>query len=134
MEDRERLDRLTPRERDVYEVWREHPDWSNGQIGLAVMFPAAHIVRRYKDNIRRKLEIPEDATPPSYHEATMDVGLLTKLSPNERAVQALLDLGLNHAEISRRLLMSPHTIRTHLGNIEHKRERYERGEDIPVGP
>jgi hypothetical protein len=33
MEDEERLNRLTPRERDVYEVWREHPDWSNAQIG-----------------------------------------------------------------------------------------------------
>ena len=33
MEDEEHLNRLTPRERDVYEVWREHPDWSNAQIG-----------------------------------------------------------------------------------------------------
>jgi hypothetical protein len=63
MTDQERLDRLTPRERDVLRVWQEHPDWSNAQIGLAVMFPAAHIVRRYKDNIRRKLGIPEGADP-----------------------------------------------------------------------
>jgi hypothetical protein len=35
MEDEERLNRLTPRERDVYEVWREHSDWSNAQIGRA---------------------------------------------------------------------------------------------------
>ena len=63
MEDQEHLSQLTPRERDVYEVWREHPDWSNGQIGLAVMFPAAHIVRRYKENIRRKLEDPDFPHP-----------------------------------------------------------------------
>lgn len=61
--DEERLNRLTPRERDVYEVWKQHPDWSNGQIGRAVLFPAAHIVRRYKENIRRKLEAP-DWPPP----------------------------------------------------------------------
>jgi hypothetical protein len=42
MEDEERLNRLTPRERDVYEVWREHPDWSNAQIGRAVYMPAPH--------------------------------------------------------------------------------------------
>jgi hypothetical protein len=57
MEDEERLDRLTPRERDVYEVWRRHPDWTNAQIGRAVYMPAPHVIRRYKDNIRRKLEI-----------------------------------------------------------------------------
>ena len=46
MEDEERLNRLTPRERDVYEVWREHPDWSNAQIGRAVYMPAPHVIRR----------------------------------------------------------------------------------------
>ena len=64
----------------------------------------------------------------------MDLPLLARLSPNERAVLALLDLGLNHAEVGQRHLMSEHTIRTCLENIEHKRERYERGEDIPTGP
>jgi len=64
----------------------------------------------------------------------MDIRLLARLSPNERAILALLDLGLSHAEIGRRLLMSEHTIRTHLENIEDKRERYQRGEDIPTGP
>ena len=48
MTNENRLDRLTPRERDVYEVWKKHPDWSNGQIGREVKFPAGHIVRRYK--------------------------------------------------------------------------------------
>jgi hypothetical protein len=57
--DPERLDRLTPRERDVYEVWREHPDWSNGQISYAVMYLPPHVVRRYKENIKRKLEDPD---------------------------------------------------------------------------
>jgi DNA-binding CsgD family transcriptional regulator len=55
MTDDERLSQLTPRERDVYKVWKAHPDWSNAQIGNAVKFPAPHIVRRYKENIRRKL-------------------------------------------------------------------------------
>jgi ATP/maltotriose-dependent transcriptional regulator MalT len=64
----------------------------------------------------------------------MDVRLLARLSSNERAILALLDLGLSHAEIGQRLLMSEHTIRTHLENIEVKRQMYERGEDIPTGP
>jgi DNA-binding CsgD family transcriptional regulator len=64
----------------------------------------------------------------------MDQALLARLSPNERAILALLDLGLNHAEIGQRLLMNEHTIRTYLENIEVKREMYERGEDIPTGP
>ena len=51
----ERLDQLTPRERDVYEVWRAHPDWSNAEIGMAARFPAPHVVRRYKATISRKL-------------------------------------------------------------------------------
>jgi predicted ArsR family transcriptional regulator len=52
----------------------------------------------------------------------MDQALLARLSPNERAILALLDLGLNHAEIGQRLLMSEHTIRTYLENIDVKRE------------
>jgi len=64
----------------------------------------------------------------------MDQALLARLSPSERAIVALLDLGLSHAEIGQRLLMSEFTVRTHLANIEHKREMYERGEDIPTGP
>jgi DNA-binding NarL/FixJ family response regulator len=58
MDDQERLNRLTPRERDVYEVWREYPDWSNSQIGRTVYLPM-HVIRRYKENIRRKLEDPD---------------------------------------------------------------------------
>jgi DNA-binding NarL/FixJ family response regulator len=53
---------------------------------------------------------------------------LARLSPNERAILALLDLGLSHAEIGRRLLMSEFTVRVHLENIEEKRQRYQRGE------
>jgi DNA-binding CsgD family transcriptional regulator len=64
----------------------------------------------------------------------MDVRLLVRLSPNERAILALLDLGLSHAEIGQRLLFSEHTVRTHLENIELKRQMFERGEDIPTGP
>jgi DNA-binding CsgD family transcriptional regulator len=57
--DEERLNRLTPRERDVYEVWKRHPDWSNAQIGYAVMYLPPHVVRRYKKNIREKLGEPD---------------------------------------------------------------------------
>ena len=53
--DQERLKLLTPRERDVYEVWRKHPDWSHAQIGYAIYMPAPYVIRRYKSNIRRKL-------------------------------------------------------------------------------
>jgi hypothetical protein len=55
MDDQERL--LTPRKRDVYEVWPEHPDWSNALIGRTVYLPP-HVVRRYRENIRRKLGLP----------------------------------------------------------------------------
>jgi hypothetical protein len=55
MPDPEGLDRLTPRERDVYEAWKRHPYWSNAQLGYAVYMPAPHVIRRYKENIRRKL-------------------------------------------------------------------------------
>jgi DNA-binding CsgD family transcriptional regulator len=65
----------------------------------------------------------------------VDLRLLARLSPNERAILALLDLGLSYAEIGQRLLMSEFTVRVHLENIELKREQYERGElgDAP-GP
>jgi DNA-binding CsgD family transcriptional regulator len=56
--DPERLDRLTPRERDVYKVWKQHPDWSNAQVGREVLLPP-HVVRRYKENIKRQLEDPD---------------------------------------------------------------------------
>ncbi len=65
MEDQERLNRLTPRERDVYHVSRNHPDWSKAQIAFEVMLPP-HVVRRYLQNIQRKLEDPD---PRRAHEA-----------------------------------------------------------------
>ena len=64
MEDEERLSRLTPRERDVYEVWKKHPDWDDIRIGYEVKFPAAHVVRRYKRNIKRKLGEPWESGGP----------------------------------------------------------------------
>jgi hypothetical protein len=42
----ERLNLHTPREGDVYEVWREHPDWSHAQVGYAVYMPAPYVIRR----------------------------------------------------------------------------------------
>jgi DNA-binding CsgD family transcriptional regulator len=58
MGDPERLNRLTPRERDVYEVSRNHPDWSKAQIGREVYLPP-HVVRRYLQNIREKVGEPD---------------------------------------------------------------------------
>jgi DNA-binding CsgD family transcriptional regulator len=61
--DEEPLDQLTPRERDVYKVWKEHPDWNTRQISEAV-FLQLHMVRRYRENIRRKLGDPGEHTDP----------------------------------------------------------------------
>jgi DNA-binding NarL/FixJ family response regulator len=103
--DEERLNRLTPRERDVYEVWKQHPDWSNGQIGYAVMYLPAHVVRRYKQNIREEVGIVGEDP-------------LLRLSPKMLAVHELDLQGLTPAEIGRRLLLSEFTVRTFLENIE----------------
>jgi DNA-binding CsgD family transcriptional regulator len=62
LEDQERLNRLTPRERDVYHVSRSHPDWSKAQIAYEVMLPP-HVVRRYLQNIERKLGGPDPTSP-----------------------------------------------------------------------
>jgi hypothetical protein len=90
MADPERLDRLTPRERDVYEVWTKHPDWSNAQTGREVLLPA-HVVRRYKQNIREKV-------------GAMVEDPLERLSPKMLAVHELDLQGLSPKEIGRRLL------------------------------
>jgi hypothetical protein len=58
MADPERLNRLTRRERDVYEVSRSHKDWSRAQIAREVLLPP-HVVRRYLKNIERKLADPD---------------------------------------------------------------------------
>jgi hypothetical protein len=47
------LEALTPRERDVYEVKQQHPEWSNALIGRVVYLPP-YVVRRYLQNIERK--------------------------------------------------------------------------------
>ena len=46
--------------------------------------------------------------------------LLVRLSPREREVLALLGRGWGTAQIGRELLLSPHTVRTHLQNIQDK--------------
>lgn len=51
------LDRLTPRERDVYEARQQHPDWDHAQISREVLLPP-HVVRRYLQNIQEKLGEP----------------------------------------------------------------------------
>jgi DNA-binding NarL/FixJ family response regulator len=56
--DEDRLSQLTPRERDVYEMAKANPGWSKAQIGRAVYLPP-HVVRRYLQNIREKLEDPD---------------------------------------------------------------------------
>ncbi len=45
---------------------------------------------------------------------------LVRLSPREREVLALLGRGWGTTQISRELLLSPHTVRTHLQNIQDK--------------
>jgi DNA-binding NarL/FixJ family response regulator len=107
VEDQERLERLTPRERDVYEVWKEHPDWSNAQIGYEVKFPAPHVVRRYKQNIREKV-------------GAMVENPLERLSPKMLAVHELDLQGLTPAEIGRRLLLSEFTVKLFLEDIEER--------------
>jgi DNA-binding CsgD family transcriptional regulator len=61
MED-SRLATLTPRERDVYEAWIADPDASNALIGRRVYLPA-HVVRRYKQQIREKLSLDAQQSP-----------------------------------------------------------------------
>jgi FixJ family two-component response regulator len=107
MEDEERLNRLTPRERDVYEVWREHPDWSNAQIGRAVYMPAPHVIRRYKENIKTKLA----GLPP--------------FSGIEVEVLSLLAEGLTHAEIARSIGIDERTVAVILRRIEIKRAQQD---------
>jgi DNA-binding CsgD family transcriptional regulator len=107
MADPERLDLLTPRERDVYEVWKEHPDWSNAQIGYEVKFPAPHVVRRYKQNIREKV-------------GAMVENPLERLSPKMLAVHELDLQGLTPAEIGRRMRLSEFAVRIFLEDIEDR--------------
>ena len=107
MADPERLDLLTPRERDVYEAWRAHPDWSNAQLGRAVYMPAPHVIRRYKQNIREKL-------------GAMVENPLERLSPKMLAVHELDLQGLAPAEIGRRMRLSEFAVRTFLEVIEER--------------
>ena len=100
------LDRLTPRERDVYEAWREHPDWSNAQLGRAAFLPP-HVVRRYKQNIREKVGIVGEDP-------------LLRLSPKMLAVHELDLQGLTPAEIGRRMRLSEFAVRTFLETIEER--------------
>ena len=102
-----RLDRLTRRERDVYEVWRRHPDWSNAQIGYEVMYLPPHVVRRYKQNIREKVGIVGEDP-------------LLRLSPKMLAVHELDLQGLPPAEIGRRMRLSEFAVRTFLELIEER--------------
>ena len=107
MADPERLDRLTPRERDVYKVWKKHPDWSNAQIAFAVMYLPPHVIRRYKQNIREKV-------------GAMVEDPLERLSPKMLLVHELDLQGLTPAEIGRRLLLSEFAVRNFLEVIEER--------------
>jgi DNA-binding CsgD family transcriptional regulator len=107
MAEPEGLDQLTPRERDVYEVWREHPDWTNAQIGRAVYMPAPHVIRRYKQNIREKVGI-------------MGEDPLLRLSPKMMAVHELDLEGLTPAEIGRRMQLSEFAVQTFLEVIKER--------------
>jgi RNA polymerase sigma factor (sigma-70 family) len=49
---------------------------------------------------------------------------LNRLSPRERQVLALLGRGWSNAQIGRELLLSLHTVRTHVENLLHKLEMH----------
>jgi RNA polymerase sigma factor (sigma-70 family) len=51
---------------------------------------------------------------------------LHALSPREREILALVQRGLSNAQIGRELLISPHTVRTHLQNMLQKLEMHLR--------
>jgi DNA-binding NarL/FixJ family response regulator len=51
---------------------------------------------------------------------------LSRLSPREREVLALLGRGWNNARIGRELFISPHTVRTHVQNILQKLEMHSK--------
>lgn len=51
-----------------------------------------------------------------------------RLTPREREVLRLLARGLNNPEIAEALYLSPHTVRTHVGNILRKLEVHSRAE------
>jgi DNA-binding NarL/FixJ family response regulator len=103
MEAQKHLHLLTPRERDVYEVWRKHPDWSNAQIGRVVYMPAPHVIRRYKENIKTKLA----GLPP--------------FSGIELEVLDLVAEGMNHADVARSIGIDQRTVAVILRRIEQKR-------------
>jgi FixJ family two-component response regulator len=107
VEDQEHLHLLAPRERDVYEVWRKHPDWSNAQIGRAVYMPAPHVIRRYKENIKTKLA----GLPP--------------FSGIELEVLDLVAEGMNHADVARSIGIDERTVRLVLRRIEIKRAQQD---------
>jgi RNA polymerase sigma factor (sigma-70 family) len=81
-----------------------------------------------------------DATPPAalpeLVRRLLDTGggpatgaVLHRLSPREREVLALLGRGWSNAQISRELLVSPHTVRIHVENLLHKLEMHTNLED-----
>jgi hypothetical protein len=50
----ERLDRLTPRDRRIWEL--HQAGWPKAQIGYEVKFPAPHLIRTRLQRIRAMLE------------------------------------------------------------------------------
>jgi DNA-binding NarL/FixJ family response regulator len=110
MEAQEHLHLLTPRERDVYDVWRKHPDWSKAQVSRAVYLPP-HVVRRYLENIKTKLA----GLPP--------------FSGIEVEVLSLLAEGWSHAEIARSIGIDERTVAVILRRIEIKRGTTEQGRE-----
>lgn len=101
MEAQEQLHLLTPRERDVYDVLRTHPDWSKAQISRAVYLPP-HVVRRYLENIKTKLA----GLPP--------------FSGIEVEVLSLLAEGWSHAEIARSIGIDERTVAVILRRIDQE--------------
>lgn len=57
---------------------------------------------------------------------------IARLTPREREVLSLLAHGLNNRGIAETLYLSPHTVRTHVGNILRKLEVHSRAEAARV--
>ncbi|HEX6208403.1 MAG TPA: response regulator transcription factor, partial [Actinomycetota bacterium] len=55
-----------------------------------------------------------------------------RLTPREREVLSLVARGLDNARIANALYLSPHTVRTHVGNILRKLEVHSRAEAARV--
>jgi DNA-binding NarL/FixJ family response regulator len=82
---------------------------------------------RFIVDSKRLAESLQDAARGHNH-ATLGSNLIDRLTDRERQVLYLLADGLNNAAIGKRLNVSAHTIRTHVGSILRKLEVHSRAQ------